>query len=107
MTTQHLRTGSRLRSEVCDTEIIVIRPGAASTGVCCGGYPMVDISQTAERPAPAPMTGRDTGNAMGARYTSESDSGLEVLVTKAGAGTLTDGVAPLVPKPTKPLPASD
>jgi hypothetical protein len=46
------------------------------------------------------------GTLLGKRYADEA-SGLEVLCTKAGAGTLTlDGV-PLEVKSPKPLPSSD
>jgi hypothetical protein len=45
------------------------------------------------------------GNVMGKRYVDES--GAEVLVTKAGAGTLSIGDVPLSIKEAKPLPASD
>jgi hypothetical protein len=45
------------------------------------------------------------GTAMGKRYVDES--GAEVLVTKAGAGSLSIGNTPLVLKEAKPLPASD
>lgn len=45
------------------------------------------------------------GNQMGKRYVD--DTGAEVLVTKAGAGTLTIGDTPLSLKEAKPLPASD
>ena len=47
-----------------------------------------------------------SGSLIGKRF-ADADSGLELLVTKAGAGTLTlDGVAiPL--KEAKPLPSSD
>ena len=45
------------------------------------------------------------GNLMGKRYVDET--GAEVLVTKAGAGTLTTGTRALTIKEAKPLPASD
>ncbi len=46
------------------------------------------------------------GNLMGKRYVD--DTGAEVLVTKAGAGTLSIGTTPpLSIKEAKPLPASD
>ena len=45
------------------------------------------------------------GNVMGKRYVDES--GAEVLVTKAGAGTLSIGDVPMSIKEAKPLPASD
>jgi hypothetical protein len=43
---------------------------------------------------------------LGKRYTDEGGT-LEVLVTKAGPGTLANGTTPLVLKAAKPLPASD
>ncbi len=45
------------------------------------------------------------GNLMGKRYVD--DGGAEVLVTKAGKGTLSIGATPLALKEAKPLPASD
>jgi hypothetical protein len=45
------------------------------------------------------------GTLMGKRYVDEA--GAEVLVTKAGAGTLSIGTTPLTIKEAKPLPASD
>jgi len=42
---------------------------------------------------------------MGKRYVDEG--GAEVLVTKAGVGTLSIGGTPLSLKEAKPLPASD
>jgi hypothetical protein len=44
---------------------------------------------------------------MGKRYTTPDESSLEVLVTKAGVGTLAVGGTPLVFTATKPLPSSD
>jgi hypothetical protein len=45
------------------------------------------------------------GNVMGKRYVDEN--GAEVLVTKAGVGTLSVGTTALNLKEAKPLPASD
>jgi hypothetical protein len=45
------------------------------------------------------------GTVMGKRYVDET--GAEVLVTKAGAGTLAVGETALNVKEAKPLPASD
>jgi hypothetical protein len=101
-----LRTGARLRSQVCTTEVIVVRPGAGSVTLTCGGQPLVEIAAPkTEGATPAP--GLDKGTLLGKRYTAESDGTLEVLVTKPGAGTLGDGETPLVLKDAKPLPASD
>ena len=101
-----LRPGTRLRSQTCTTEIVVIRPGQGTVRLTCGGEPMIDIaSQSAGSHTAA--AGLDTGSVLGKRYTAVSDDTFEVLVTRAGAGTLADGMTPLIFKKAKPLPASD
>ncbi|MDN5913575.1 MAG: hypothetical protein L0I76_00395 [Pseudonocardia sp.] len=100
-----LRAGVRLRSQACTTEAIVVRPGAGSVALTCGGHPMVDHAD-----APAglePLADLAGGTQVGKRYTAEADPSVEVLVTKAGVGTLADGTTPLVVKTAQPLPASD
>ena len=98
-----LQPGTRLRSQTCATEVIVIRPGTGTVELTCGGAPRVALGTDAATTPPAP--GLDTGSAIGKRY--HADAGLEVLVTRGGAGTLADGAAPLLVKTAKPLPASD
>ncbi|GAC01381.1 hypothetical protein GONAM_25_00430 [Gordonia namibiensis NBRC 108229] len=100
-----LKPGARLRSQVCDTEIIVVSPPAGDVDLTCGGAPVVPIGEDVSVGTIA--TGLDGGNQLGKRYTSVDAPGLEVLVTKAGAGTLAIGTSPLVLKDAKPLPASD
>lgn len=46
-----------------------------------------------------------SGTLMGKRYVD--DSGAEVLVTKAGAGTLSTASTPVTVKEAEPLPARD
>ena len=101
-----LRPGTRLHSQTCTTEVIVIRPGQGIVLLTCGGEAMIDIASqsTSSRPAAA---GLDTGSVLGKRYTAISDDTFEVLVTRAGAGTLADGTTPLIFKEAKPLPSSD
>jgi hypothetical protein len=103
-----LRAGVRLRSQACATEIIVVRPGGGGVSLACGGYPMIDASSVGE--SKDPREGFTTGNQLGKRYTAQADDGLEILVTKAGNGTLTDAAGddrPLVLKEARLLPASD
>ncbi|NUU26189.1 MAG: hypothetical protein HOV68_32510 [Streptomycetaceae bacterium] len=101
-----MRTGARLRSQVCSTEVIVVRPPADGVELTCGGRPMLDIgADVPEGLSPAPeLSG---GALLGKRYTLAADDSFEVLVTKAGAGTLANGGEPLVVKEAKALPASD
>jgi hypothetical protein len=99
-----IKPGTRLKSQVCDTEVIVIRPGDGLDDLRAGGVPMRDIAVDAASDAVLDKKFAD-GNVMGKRYVDES--GAEVLVTKAGAGTLSIGDVPMSIKEAKPLPASD
>jgi hypothetical protein len=101
-----LKPGSRLRSQVCTTEVIVVRPAESEADLRCGGEPMIAISDPAAQ-GRTPAAGLDGGARLGKRYTTEEPSALELLVTKAGAGTLTAGDTPLVVKTPRKLPSSD
>jgi hypothetical protein len=100
-----LKAGSRLKSVVCTTEVIVVKAPAGDVAVTCGGAPMAAASETIER-TETPAAGKDTGTALGKRYVN-ADESLEILVTKAGAGSLGLGDDLLSLKEAKPLPASD
>ena len=99
-----LRPGSRLKSTVCDTEVIAVKAGG-DLDITCGGASMVDATtDVGEKGSPA--DGMADGTQMGKRYVNEDES-LELLCTKPGAGSLGIGDTPLVLKESKPLPASD
>lgn len=99
-----LKNGTRLRSQVCDTQVIVVRASEALDDLRCGGAPMIPIGDEPSGQAQLDPALAD-GTVMGKRYVD--DAGAEVLVTKAGTGTLTVGATPLALKEAKPLPASD
>ena len=99
-----IKNGTRLQSQVCDTQVIVVRAAESLNDLRCGGQPMLTLD--AERPADAALDPAFAdGTAMGKRYVDEG--GAEVLVTKAGAGSLSVGTTALALKEAKPLPASD
>jgi hypothetical protein len=99
-----IKNGTRLQSQVCDTQVIVVKAADSLDDLRCGGQPMLALD--AHRPAGlTPDPGFADGNAMGKRYVDADEA--EVLVTKAGAGSLSVGASPLVLKEAKPLPASD
>lgn len=100
-----LKTGSRLRSQVDTTELIVVKAPADDLDLRIGGHPAVDLGADVApglEPVPAaePVL-------VGKRYTRDGED-LELLVTKAGGSAgLSIGDSPLVLKESKPLPASD
>ena len=80
-------------------------PAGAEVDLRCGGEPIVPVDQAAAGDK-APAAGFDGGTLLGKRY-ADDDLGLEVLCTKAGAGSLSIGDSPLGVKQPKPLPSSD
>ncbi|ANY21863.1 hypothetical protein [Gordonia terrae] len=96
-----MKTGSRLLSSVCDTEVMVVK--GADIEIDCGGAPMVDV-RTADVGDVA--TGFDGGTALGKRYVHEA-SGLQVLCVKPGVGSLSVDGEILPELAAKKLPSSD
>ena len=101
-----LKPGTRLRSQVDSTEVIVVKSPADDLGVACGGQPMIDVAAEPE-PGLAAAGGPAEGTKLGKRYTLSGDAALELLVTKPGKYGLSIDGTPLVLKEAKPLPASD
>jgi hypothetical protein len=100
-----MKPGSRWRSSVCATEVMVIQAPATDADVSCGGAPLVAVgTPVAAGAAPAPDAAG--GTQIGKRYVNAAGD-LELLCTKPGAGTLAQGGAALAIKGAKPLPSSD
>ena len=100
-----LKPGVRMRSAVCDTEVMVIAAPAGDVEVTCGGVPM--IAMDAEPPAGVTIDpDAAEGTQLGKRYTNEAGD-LELLCTKPGKGSLGCDATLLTIKGAKPLPSSD
>ncbi|GAB1814528.1 hypothetical protein [Mycobacterium sp. MUNTM1] len=99
-----IKNGTRLQSQVCDTQVIVVKSADTLDDLRCGGAPMVALG-TAKSADLSIDPAYANGSVMGKRYVD--DTGAEVLVTRPGAGALSIGTTALVLKEAKPLPASD
>jgi hypothetical protein len=99
-----IKNGTRLQSQVCDTQVIVVRSADSLDDLRVGGAPVVPVGDDVDTGLTIDP-GLSDGNLMGKRYVD--DAGAEVLVTKAGKGTLSIGTTALSIKEAKPLPASD
>lgn len=104
--TTTLSAGTRLRSAVCTTQVVVIRVGDPAAVVECGGVPMTLVADAVETSDAVPRDGYDGGTKIGKRYGSASDP-VELLCTKPGAGALSVNGTLLALREAKPLPASD
>jgi hypothetical protein len=100
-----VKPGTKLRSRVCSTEVVVVRAPKVEVELRCGGQPMVtaDVTPT---DGTSVLPGYDAGTQIGKRY-ADAAGGIEVLSTKGGQGSLSLGDEPLVVKDAKSLPSSD
>jgi hypothetical protein len=97
-----MKAGTRLKSVVCDTEVMVVK-AAIDGDANCGGAPMV-LERPTERAAIDPSFA--AGTQIGKRYV-DATGGIELLCLKGGQGSLSFGGAALLVKDAKPLPSSD
>jgi hypothetical protein len=96
-----MKPGTKLKSAVCDAEVMVIRCGEGI--IECGGVAMADAKPEALSEVSADHA---NGSLMGKRYVDAAGT-FELLCVKPGKGSLSvDGTA-LIIKEAKPLPASD
>ena len=100
-----IKAGTRLRSVVCATELMVVAGPGSEVDIRCGGAPMIVIGQDAPDGATLDASAAD-GTALGKRYV-DAEATVEALCTKPGEGSLAVGDAPMTLKEAKPLPSSD
>jgi hypothetical protein len=100
-----LTAGSRWRSVVDTTEVVVVKAPQDDVDLRCGGQSMVAFGSEGEASG-AIDPSQSAGTQLGKRYCHE-DGGLEVLCTKPGEGTLSLAGQALNIKSAKPLPSSD
>lgn len=100
-----LKAGTRMRSAVCTSEVMVIAAPGGDVNVTCGGAVMIPSSET---PADGGSVDANhaAGTLLGKRYVNEAGD-LELLCVKPGDGSLALGDEALVLKEAKPLPSSD
>ncbi len=99
-----LKSGTRLKSAVCDTEVMLTKAAADAVELTCGGVEMIEMSAT--KSGGAPDAAHAAGTLVGKRYTDEGER-FELLCTKGGKGNLAINGAALQVKQAKALPSSD
>jgi hypothetical protein len=101
-----LRVGQSLASAVDSTTVVVVRAPQDEVSVTCGGAEMVDPTATVKGTVGGLDPNHNGGSLLGKRYVAAGLE-LELLVTKAGEGSLAAEGVPLEVKAAKPLPSSD
>jgi hypothetical protein len=104
MADMQVKAGTRLKSSVCDTQVIVVRAPEGDVELTCGGAAMVALDD--EAPGGSLDPAQADGTMLGKRYADE-EIGIELLCTKAGKGSLALNGQALGLKQAKALPASD
>jgi hypothetical protein len=100
-----LKAGTRLKSAVCSSELMVVVAPTGEANLTCGGTPVIELSADPPNGVSIDAEAKQ-GTQMGKRYTNEAGD-LEVLCTKPGEGGLAVDGVPLEIKGAKPLPSSD
>ncbi len=104
-----LKAGTRFKSAVCASQIMVVKAPARDVALTCGGAPVLELAAPdapgGSRPAEVDPAHKQ-GTQMGKRYTNAADD-VELLCTKPGEGGLAVDGEVLVVKGAKPLPSSD
>ncbi len=98
-----LKAGTRLKSAVCSTELMVVGAPKDEVGITCGGAPLIAMGDEGAGEIAEDAKG---GTQIGKRYVNEAGD-LEILCTKPGEGTLAANGVALTIKGAKPLPSSD
>jgi hypothetical protein len=101
-----LKPGTRMKSTVCATEVMVIQAPSGDVDLRCGGAPMQALGQAQPAGGARVSPAAAKGTALGKRYVDAAGT-LELLCTKPGEGSLAVGEALLQLKEAKPLPSSD
>ena len=99
-----LAAGTRLKSAVCTTEVMVISAPDEAIELCCGGAPMTGGEGTVN--GASVDSDFAEGTQLGKRYVSE-DGKLEILCVKPGDGSVAVGGTALKLKDAKKLPKTD
>src|SRR3972149_10323097 len=99
------KPGSRWKSAVCDTEVVVVPPPKAPVSLQCGGQAM--IAHADAKPAGAALSADFSGGTQAGKRYIDAESGIELLCSQAGKGSpAMDGRA-IAAADAKKLPASD
>ncbi len=98
------KAGTKLKSMVCDTQIMVLRVPAEPLDLRCGCAPMQEGNGAADTAALDPAFA--AGSLVGKRYTDAAET-MEFLCTKGGKGTISVDSVALDVKQAKALPSSD
>jgi hypothetical protein len=101
-----VKPGSRLRSPVSETEVVVVSAPDPDIELTCCGVSMTDRDDGATAGAPETPAVAGEQILIGKRYSDET-VGIELLCTKGGDGPLACNGSPMVIKTAKPLPSSD
>jgi hypothetical protein len=100
-----LKAGARLKSAVCDTQVMVIKAPEGEFDLHCGGARMLAASEAPPLEAALDPTFA-AGTLIGKRYVNAEEL-IELLCTKGGKGSLVLGGTPMEIKQAKQLPSSD
>ncbi|WP_380876751.1 hypothetical protein ACFB49_09970 [Sphingomonas sp. DBB INV C78] len=101
---RQFKAGMKLKSAVCDTQIMVLRVPADPLDIRIGGAAVLVSDESSDGATIDPALAG--GSLTGKRYT-DADETMEFLCTKGGEGTITVAGREIGIKQAKALPSSD
>ncbi|AGH48111.1 hypothetical protein CV103_13110 [Sphingomonas fennica] len=104
MAARQYKAGMKLKSAVCDTQIMVLRVPAEPLDLRIGGAPALAGDEAGDGATIDPALAG--GSLTGKRYTDAEET-MEFLCTKGGEGTITVAGREIGIKQAKALPSSD
>lgn len=99
-----LKSGTRLVSAVCSTEMITVKAPSGEVALTIGG--VEPLTSAGSRTGGSVAEGHGGGTAVGKRYV-DADGSVELLCTKAGDGVPALDGSVMQLKDAAPLPTSD
>lgn len=100
-----IKPGSRWKSAVCDTEVVAVRPPKSAVSLQCGGHEMIPHAQA--KPDGVSISADFSGGTQAGKRYTDPDTGIELLCSKTGAGSLAIDGRAISAADAKKLPASD
>jgi hypothetical protein len=94
-----------MKSQVDDTQVVIVKAPAGDVELLIGGHPAIELTADADASLSLDAAHSD-GTLMGKRYTRDAGD-IELLITKAGAASLSVDGETLAIQESKPLPSSD
>lgn len=100
-----LKPGSRWKSAVCDGEFVVVRPPKSPVSLEAGGHAVIPHAEA--RAGDLVLSDAHAAGVLAGKRYADAETGMEILCSKAGQGSLSVDGRAIGATESKKLPSSD